>query len=49
MDEIGTPFCVTIDTDNYDAGNVTVRHRDSMEQEIIALKDLNEYIKERLK
>lgn len=49
MDEIGTPFCVTIDSENYDAGNVTVRHRDSMKQEIVALSELNHYIKERLK
>jgi len=48
MDEIGTPFCVVIDSDNYDAGNVTVRYRDSMEQEIVALSDLNNYIRERL-
>ncbi len=49
MDEIGTPFCVTIDTDNYEAGNVTVRHRDSMEQEIVAISELNEYIRERIR
>lgn len=49
MDEIGTPFCVTIDTDNYDAGNVTVRHRDSMEQEIIKISELNEFIRSKLK
>ncbi len=49
MDEIGTPFCVVIDSDNYDAWNVTVRHRDSMQQEIVPLTDLNSYIRERLK
>ena len=49
MDEIGTPFCVTIDSDNYDAGNVTVRHRDSMEQEIVALSQLNTYIRDRVR
>lgn len=49
MDEIGTPFCVTIDTDNYEAWNVTLRHRDSMEQDIVAISELNAYIKERLK
>lgn len=48
MDEIGTPFCVTIDSENYDAWNVTVRHRDTMEQEVVALAGLNDYIKERL-
>lgn len=49
MDEIGTPFCVTIDSDNYEAWNVTVRHRDSMEQEIVEISKLNEYIKENIK
>lgn len=49
MDEIGTPFCVTIDSDNYDAGNVTVRHRDSMQQEIIKISELNTYLYVRLK
>lgn len=45
MDEIGTPFCITIDSENYDAGNVTVRHRDSTEQEIVAISELREWIK----
>lgn len=49
MDEIGTPFCVTIDSENYDAGNVTVRHRDSMQQEIVAISDLNTWIQERIR
>lgn len=44
FDEIGTPFCITIDSENYDAGNVTVRHRDTMEQEIIALSELKKYL-----
>jgi glycyl-tRNA synthetase len=49
FDEIGTPFCVTIDSDNYAAGNVTVRHRDSMEQEIVAISELNAWIGKRVK
>jgi glycyl-tRNA synthetase len=48
MDEIGTPFCVTIDSENFDAGNVTVRHRDSTIQETVALTELNSYIREKL-
>jgi glycyl-tRNA synthetase len=48
MDEIGTPFCVVIDSDNYEAGNITVRHRDSMEQEIVAISELNSFLKERI-
>ncbi len=49
MDEIGTPFCITIDSENYDAGNVTLRHRDSMQQEVIAISNLANYIRERLR
>jgi glycyl-tRNA synthetase len=49
FDEIGTPFCVTIDSDNYAAGNVTVRHRDSMQQEIVAISELNNWLRERLR
>lgn len=49
FDEIGTPFCVTIDSDNYAAGNVTVRHRDTMEQEIVAISELNAWIGKRVK
>ncbi|MDD3646579.1 MAG: glycine--tRNA ligase [Candidatus Gracilibacteria bacterium] len=49
FDEIGTPFCVTIDSENYDAGKVTVRYRDSMEQELIEISKLNEFIRVRLK
>ena len=49
MDEIWVPFCVTVDSENYEAGNVTVRFRDSMEQETVALTELNEFIRIRLK
>jgi glycyl-tRNA synthetase len=36
MDEVGTPFCVTIDGQTATDGSVTVRHRDSMKQERLA-------------
>ncbi len=49
FDEIGTPFCVTIDSGNYEEGKVTVRFRDSMEQELVEISKLNEFIRERLK
>lgn len=49
FDEIWTPFCVTIDSENYEAGAVTLRHRDSMEQEIIKIDELNNYIKNKIK
>jgi glycyl-tRNA synthetase len=49
MDEIWVPFCVAIDSDNYDAWNVTVRNRDTMESETVAISELNNYIRERVK
>ena len=49
QDEIGTPFCITYDFDSKDDGCVTVRHRDSMEQERIKIDELTEYIREKIK
>ena len=46
QDEIGTPFCVTVDFDSLDDHAVTVRERDSMEQERIAVADLVAYLRE---
>ena len=43
QDEIGTPFCVTYDFDSETDGCVTVRFRDSMEQERVALAELDAY------
>jgi len=48
FDEIGTPFCVTIDSENYDSWKVTVRMRDSMEQETVAIAELNEYLRAKM-
>ena len=44
QDAIGTPFCVTIDYDSLKDDNVTIRHRDSMEQERIPIKKLEAHI-----
>jgi glycyl-tRNA synthetase len=44
QDEIGTPFCVTIDFDSLEDKQVTVRERDSMAQERIPLEKVSEYI-----
>jgi len=49
FDEIGTPFCVTIDSENYEKWMVTVRYRDSMEQELVEISKLNEFLREKLK
>ena len=43
QDEIGTPFCVTFDFDSLEDGCVTVRDRDTMAQERIAIADLDAY------
>ena len=47
-DEIGTPFCITYDFDSENDGCVTVRDRDTMQQERIKISDLREYIEKRL-
>lgn len=44
QDEIGTPFCVTVDFDTIEDGTVTVRNRDSMEQEKVKIEELVEYL-----
>ncbi|MBI4239578.1 glycine--tRNA ligase [Candidatus Uhrbacteria bacterium] len=48
QDEIGTPFCITVDFETLDTDTVTVRDRDSMKQERIAIHELKEYLKEKL-
>lgn len=40
MDALGTPFCVTIDHQTKEDGTVTIRYRDSMEQERVLLQDI---------
>jgi glycyl-tRNA synthetase len=48
QDEIGTPFCVTVDFDSLENEDVTVRDRDSTKQERIKIKDLVALVKEKL-
>lgn len=47
-DEIGTPFCITYDFESETDGCVTVRERDSMQQERIAIADVRKYIEDRI-
>ncbi len=47
QDEIGTPLCVTVDYQTLDDDTVTLRDRDSMEQERVAVADLIEIVKRR--
>jgi glycyl-tRNA synthetase len=49
QDEIGTPFCVTVDFETATDQAVTVRHRDKMTQERVAMTGLNQYIASHLK
>ena len=48
-EEIGTPYCVTIDFDTLEDGKVTVRDRDTMEQERVAIADLKNWLTEKTK
>ena len=48
QDEIGTPFCVTVDFESLTDGAVTVRERDSMKQDRVAIKELVDYLREKL-
>ena len=49
MDEAGTPFGVTIDGETSANQTVTVRHRDSMQQERIAVGRVGEFLSDKLK
>ncbi len=48
QDEIGTPFCITYDFESAEDGCVTVRERDSMQQERVKIEDLTAYIEKRM-
>ena len=48
QDAIGTPFCVTVDFETANDGCVTIRDRDTMQQERVALDDLVSYIENRI-
>jgi glycyl-tRNA synthetase len=49
QDEIGTPFCVTVDFDSLDDQAVTIRERDAMTQDRVALDAVSDYLAARLK
>jgi glycyl-tRNA synthetase len=48
QDEVGTPFCVTVDFDSLEDRQVTVRERDSMQQDRVAIDGLVGYLSERM-
>lgn len=49
MDAIGTPFCITVDHQTKEDNTVTIRYRDTMQQERIAIADLKTLVKEKIK
>ena len=48
-DEIGTPFCITYDFDSEEDNSVTIRNRDTMEQERVKIDELENVINEKIK
>jgi glycyl-tRNA synthetase len=48
QDEIGTPYCITVDFDSLEKGDATVRDRDTMKQERVKIEELENYLREKL-
>ena len=48
QDEAGTPLCITYDFESEESGKVTVRDRDTMEQELVEIDKLEEYISKKI-
>ena len=48
QDEIGTPFCITYDFDSGNDGCVTVRDRDSMQQERLKIEELDAWLQQKV-
>ena len=48
-DVIGTPFAITVDDNTINDGTVTIRDRDTMEQDVVKIEDLERYIEKRIK
>jgi glycyl-tRNA synthetase len=48
QDAIGTPYCITVDHQTKDDNTITIRERDSMQQDRISLTDIEKYIKDKV-
>ena len=48
QDEIGTPYCITVDFDSLEKNDVTIRDRDTMKQERVKIVDLADILKQKL-
>ena len=49
QDEVGTPYCITIDFDTLENGTVTLRDRDSMEQVRMSIDEIIDYVSKKIK
>ena len=49
QDEVGTPYCITVDVESLSDRKVTVRERDSMQQVRVAVSGVKDYVLEQLK
>jgi glycyl-tRNA synthetase len=49
MDEVGTPFCITVDSETLENDTVTIRYRDTMEQKRIKISKIKSILDEELK
>lgn len=49
QDEAGTPFCFTVDTETLENNTVTIRYRDSMEQERLPIDEIKSFLAEKIK
>ena len=47
-DEIGTPYCVTVDFDTLEDNKVTIRDRDTMEQVRIPIDEVEDWVKQKI-
>jgi glycyl-tRNA synthetase len=48
MDEVGTPYCITVDFDSLEDGTVTLRDRDTTEQRRVSIAELMEFLEEQI-
>ena len=49
QDAIGTPYCITVDDETLNNGTVTVRDRDTMEQTVLKIAEVKDYVEKRIK
>ena len=49
QDEIGTPYCITVDENTLTNNTVTIRDRDTMEQITLPINEVVDYIKDKIK